>query len=225
LFNDQERIDRVNAFGANSFLPPKIKTLCELIMENFEDEINRILLGASVVSLIIGGIQHGFPEGLLEGVSIMIALCIIIVVGSGNNYASEKRLAKLVAMADKQNVPVYRKGKKDQTETISYEDLVVGDLIELSKGNKVPADLMCVQADNLKSAEDALTGEPDALVKEPLTQENYTMGTDCILFAKATITEGNGKAIVIAVGEDTEAGKIQKKVQETSEEEDNQTLL
>jgi len=194
-------------------------------MENFEDEINRILLGASVVSLIIGGIQHGFPEGLLEGVSIMIALCIIIVVGSGNNYASEKRLAKLVAMADKQNVPVYRKGKKDQTETISYEDLVVGDLIELSKGNKVPADLMCVQADNLKSAEDALTGEPDALVKEPLTQENYTMGTDCILFAKATITEGNGKAIVIAVGEDTEAGKIQKKVQETSEEEDNQTLL
>jgi hypothetical protein len=41
------------------------------------------------VSLIIGYIQHGFPKGLLEGTSIMIALCIIIVVSSGNNYASE----------------------------------------------------------------------------------------------------------------------------------------
>lgn len=59
------------------------------------------MLGAAVVSCIIGLIQHPFPEGMLEGTSIMIALCIIIIVGSGNNYASERRLAKLVALADK----------------------------------------------------------------------------------------------------------------------------
>jgi len=88
-FNDQERVDRVEAFGPNSFPPPHIKTLWELIMENFEDQINQILLAAALVSLVIGYIQHGFPKGLLEGTSIMIALCIIIVVSSGNNYASE----------------------------------------------------------------------------------------------------------------------------------------
>jgi len=69
-------------------------------LENFEDPINRILLAAAIVSIIIGLIQHGWPKGMLEGTSIMIALCIIIVVGSGNNYASERRLAGLVAMAD-----------------------------------------------------------------------------------------------------------------------------
>jgi magnesium-transporting ATPase (P-type) len=100
-FNDQERVDRVDTFGPNSFPPPKIKTLWELIMENFDDQINRILLAAALVSIVIGLIQHGWPKGMLEGTSIMIALCIIIIVSSGNNYASERRLANLVAMADR----------------------------------------------------------------------------------------------------------------------------
>ena len=90
------------SFGKNSFPPPKIKTLWELVLENFKDDINRVLLAAAVVSIIIGLIQHkGKPEGMLEGVSISIALCIIIAVSSGNNYASEKRLADLLALADK----------------------------------------------------------------------------------------------------------------------------
>ena len=70
-------------------------------MENFDDRINQILLLAAIVSLVIGYIQHGFPKGMLEGGSIIMALCIIIIVSSGNNYASERRLANLVAMADR----------------------------------------------------------------------------------------------------------------------------
>jgi Ca2+-transporting ATPase len=171
-------------------------------------------LAAAIVSLIIGIIQHGIPDGLLEGVSIIIALCIIIVVSSGNNYASERRLANLVAMADRQEVAVYRTGKKDETITINYEDLVVGDLVAVSKGMKVPADLMLVQGDNVQSKEDALTGEPDDIDKTPLTVDNYKLGKDSIMFAKATVTGGKGAAIVLAVGDVTEAGKIQKKVQE-----------
>lgn len=95
----------------------------------------------------------------------MIALCIIIVVSSSNNYASERRLANLVAMADRQEVAVYRKGTNDETTTISYEDLVVGDLVELSKGMKCPADCMLVNGQNVKCKEDALTGEPDEILK------------------------------------------------------------
>ena len=138
-------------------------------MENFDDQINRILLAAALVSIVIGLIQHGWPKGMLEGTSIMIALCIIIIVSSGNNYASERRLANLVAMADRQEVAVYRSGKSDETTTISYEDLVVGDLVVLQKGMKVPADCMLVNGQNIKCKEDALTGEPDEILKEPLT--------------------------------------------------------
>lgn len=87
---------RQRVYGSNKFPPPKIKTLCELIMENFDDPINVILCAAAVVSIIIGLIKEGFPEGLTEGVSIMIALVIIFVVNSANNYMSERQLAKMV---------------------------------------------------------------------------------------------------------------------------------
>ena len=73
----------------------------ELILENFDDVINQILCAAAVVSIIIGLVQHGFPEGLIEGTSILIALNIIIFVNSGNNYLSEKRLADLVNLSEK----------------------------------------------------------------------------------------------------------------------------
>lgn len=98
-------------------------------MENFDDAINRVLLGAAIVSIVIGLIQHGFPEGLLEGTSIMIALCIIIVVGSGNNYMSELKLAELVCKANEQEVAIYNSAA--DTVTKNYELLVVGDVIQV----------------------------------------------------------------------------------------------
>lgn len=71
-----------------------------LVAENFKDTINIILLVAAAVSIVIGIFKDGFPDGLIDGASILVALAIIIVVGSGNNYISELRLAKLVASAN-----------------------------------------------------------------------------------------------------------------------------
>lgn len=114
----------------------------ELIAENFDDFINQVLCAAAVVSIIIGVVQHGLPDGLIEGTSILIALNIIIFVNSGNNYLSEKRLADLVNLSEKQMVPVFRGSK--EAISIDANDLVVGDLIEISSGNKVAADLIMV---------------------------------------------------------------------------------
>lgn len=108
--DDVER--RKKAFGPNYFPPPHIKSLCELIMENFEDQINLMLLAACIVSLIIGYINEGLPNGLIEGTSIAIALLIIVSVNSGNNYISERRLADLVKLSDQQKVDVYRNNEK-----------------------------------------------------------------------------------------------------------------
>jgi magnesium-transporting ATPase (P-type) len=77
-------------------------------MENFEDFINKVLLAAAIVSIVIGLIQHGYPDGMIEGVSILIALNIIIFVNSANNYSSEKRLADLVNLSERQEVSVCR---------------------------------------------------------------------------------------------------------------------
>lgn len=184
-------------------------------MENFEDTINRVLLGAAVVSLIIGIYQEGFPKGLIEGTSIMIALCIIITVTSVNNYVSEKRLAELVALSNVQEVAVLR--GDDKAQTIDATDLVVGDLVKFSMGEKVPADMIMVDGQDVSTNESELTGEPDSLEKMPVTQDNYKHGAMCTLLAKSLVDGGIGKAIVMAVGPATVAGVITEKTQTTGQ--------
>lgn len=93
----EDILQRQKDYGSNTFPPPEIKSLYEIVMENFDDPINRVLIAAAVVSAITGLIQDGFPKGLTDGVSILVALVIIIVVGSSNNYASELKLAEQVS--------------------------------------------------------------------------------------------------------------------------------
>lgn len=118
---------------------------------------------------------------------------------------------------------MFRKGTAE-TETISYEELVVGDLVQIAKGMKVPADCMLVSGQNVTCKEDALTGEPDELPKTALTADNWDRGVDCVMFAKATVNGGEGAAIVLVVGCDTTSGKIQLAAQ-GEDGEDNKTLL
>lgn len=65
----------------------KIASIKELIMDNFDDRINQILLLAAAVSIFIGVIREGI-EGLTDGLSILVALFIIIFVNSANDYTA-----------------------------------------------------------------------------------------------------------------------------------------
>lgn len=186
-----------------------------MIAENFDDTINKILFLAAIVSIIIGVIQHGFPEGMLEGTSILIALFIIIVVNSGNNYISERRLADLVSLSDKQDVAVYR-GSTDAI-TIDGSELVVGDLIYFEAGMKVPADCVMVEGQDVYTIEGELTGEPDNMEKVYVEESNYNNGATGTMMAKSLICSGFGKALVMAVGPNTVAGVITEKTQKPSE--------
>jgi len=201
--------DRISVYGANAFPPPKLKSLWELVAENFEDTINQILCAAAVVSIVIGLIQHGFPEGLIEGTSILIALNIIIVVNSGNNWLSEKRLADLVKLSDRQEVAVFRGSEK--AVTMDSEELVVGDLVLIEAGMKVPADMVVVSGQDIACTEGDLTGEPDAVPKVVIDAQNYGEGQVCTLLAKSLVQTGVGKAIVVSVGYKTQAGIIAAK--------------
>ncbi len=67
---------------------------------NFEDRINQILLLAAIVSTVIGYFREGLPNGLIDGVSIFFALTIITVIGSANNYVSERKLQELLALSE-----------------------------------------------------------------------------------------------------------------------------
>ena len=136
-------------------------------MENFEDKINVILLIAGIVSMAINLWQEGWPKGIIEGISIIISLFIIVVVNSGNNYLSEKRLADLVNLSEQQEVAVYR-GDERETITIDASELLVGDVFQFEAGMKVPADAIVLEGQDIVCDEGELTGEPIGIMKEPI---------------------------------------------------------
>lgn len=210
--------ERRRVYGENAFAPPHIKSLWELILENFNDKINLVLCAAAFVSMVIGIINHPHDplEGMIEGTSICVALVIIISVNSANNYASEQRLANLLKTAEKLEVAVYR-GKEAEI-TIDSSELVVGDIIKIENGKKLPADCLMIEGQDVKCVEAALTGEPDEIKKDPITKDNYTTGALCTLLAKATVNSGMGKALVIAVGSNSLAGGITAATQEKDED-------
>ncbi len=117
-------------FGSNKKRLPKIRSLWELVVETLEDRILQILLLAATAALIIGVVQHGLAHGWVEGISIYIAVVIIVSVTAGNNYVKEKQFQKLVSKASEDWVPAYR-GGNGHTKTIPVADLVVGDVIKL----------------------------------------------------------------------------------------------
>ena len=177
----------------------------ELILENFKDPINQILLAAAIVSVVIGLIRDGL-NGLIDGVSIFIALFIITVVNSGNNYVSERKLRDLIALSDKQEVATWR--NSIHPTTMDIEGLVVGDVYKIETGMKIPADSILLEGKDIECCEADFTGESGSVRKTPLTPENAKKGAECTLLAKSVVTMGNGRALVVAVGPNTQSGII-----------------
>lgn len=118
----------------------------ELIMENFEDDMLKILCVSAVVSLVLGIATEGIKEGWLEGASILMAVIIIVTVTSANNYIKEKQFQKLNAIASAKSVNVYRGG---ELMNISVYDLVVGDIVELETGEILSVDGILIQGNNI----------------------------------------------------------------------------
>jgi len=80
---------RVFRYGSNKQKERRVKTFWTLVMENFEDRILQILIVAAIVSLICGVVEHGWG-GLIEGVSILVSICIIVSVTATNNWVKER---------------------------------------------------------------------------------------------------------------------------------------
>ena len=178
-----------------------------MVCEVFEDFILKVLCVAAVVSTTLGVIQNGWAHGFQEGAGILIAIVIIVIVSVGNDYQKEKQFQELMAKSDVCGIRVLRNGEKS---TIDTEELVVGDIVEIQTGEKVPADCLVLQANNMKANEAALTGEPDDLPKEPADRNNTRDPAslpDPFLLQSSLAEDGRCMAIILAVGDNTNQGK------------------
>ncbi|MHC5269805.1 HAD-IC family P-type ATPase [Enterococcus sp. LJL98] len=178
-----------------------------MLLRQFHNMIIYILMGSALLTLFMGHVSD----------AIIIGLVVIInaLIGYYQEASASDALEKIKAMLTSE-ATVYRDGLR---QDIPSEDLVVGDVVFLEAGDNVPADLRIIEADNLRIQESALTGEADSIAKteDALSDENRPLAERTNLaFASTSVTNGSAMGIVIAIGENTEIGKISQEVNKTA---------
>jgi magnesium-transporting ATPase (P-type) len=112
-----------------------------------EDPFNVILIIAAVVSLILGVYQQGWKYGWIDGLSICIALTIITTVNTANEKSKQDSFRKLMEAGEKTISKVIR---NEATIEIDSTELVVGDIVVVENGKKIPADIVLIQCEEVK---------------------------------------------------------------------------
>ena len=119
--------------------------------ESLKDSLNDriiILVGIFAILSIIPGMVVEPSTGWIEGVFILVALCIQVLITSWNDYSKDTKFVELQSLNRKEELPVLR-GKVGSTQTINVWKLLVGDIITLQPGDKVPADCIVIESANL----------------------------------------------------------------------------
>lgn len=201
----QEAKERGKKQGLNKFDEAPKEPLIKKFIRSLSDFTTIVLLVAAVISFYTAfATEHGdLFEGLLI-IAIVIINSVLAIVQEGN---AEKALESLQEM-NKQTASVLRDGKVMEIEA---EHLVVGDVLILESGAAIAADARLVESSQLRVEESALTGESEAVEKDAdyVGQEDESLGDQInMVFKGCTVAAGRGKAIVTAIGMDTEMGKI-----------------
>ena len=216
--------NREEFFGSNKIFnepPPRFITF---VIGSLKNLMIYILLVASIASIILScTISTNKKSDWIDGVSILVAVLIVVLVSSITEYSKEKKFYELNKTNNEQTkYKIIRKGQPD--EYIS-DNILVGDLIIINQGDIMSSDILLIEGSGIKMDESTLTGESETMKKEPYEKcikllENsddkdkipsplILSGTNCI--------GGTGKGIVLAVGEHSQKGIIKRTVDNAKE--------
>ena len=169
-----------------------------------------------ILILIIAGIVTTFISHYRDSIFIFVAVVVNSVLGFYQENKAEKALAQLKTYL-KQRARVIRGGKEKE---VLAEDIVVGDIIRLSQGDRVSADARIIYANDFQVDEAILTGESLPVVKDAeKVKENSVLGDQTsMVFAGTLVIQGICTAVVCRTDKKTELGKIASLIEASSNE-------
>lgn len=208
--NDQQVEQSRREHGENLLTPPKRTSLLRLYLEKYNDPIIRILLVAAVASLALAF----FHKDFIETIGIVLAIILATTIGFYFERDAAKKFDVLTALGEESPVKVRRNGTVTE---IPRKDVVVGDVIIIEVGDEIPADGRLIASTDLQIDESSLTGEPiiskHVVTDETPSDKEATYPSDTVL-RSTMVMNGNGVAVVTAVGDSTEIGKVARKATE-----------
>lgn len=195
--------ERLQAYGKNVLKEKNKKSPIKIFFSQFSNMMVLLLILVGIVSLVYS-IVNG--ESVIESVVIFSCLLINVIMGFVQEMKSENAIDALKTMTQSK-VQVKRDGVWVEIDTAK---LVVGDVIQLDAGDKVPADARIIKAVNAKVDESILTGESLQVDKddEILSGDKLIQDQINIVFSGTSVTNGKIEAVVIKTGMETELGKI-----------------
>ena len=201
-------------YGSNVIPDSEPTTFLEAFLETFGDPMIKILL--AIAALMIGMWLFGYAD-IYEPVGTIVAVLIVAFVSAKTSVASDTKYRQLKDSTKKDQCKVYRNG---MVTVIDVDDVVVGDLVLLQSGDKVPADGILVDG-ALKVDNSALNGEAEECKKfaaeEKLTLAEEITGDTFVdkhsLFRGVVIFDGEGVLEVQKVGLATMMGKMAQEMQ------------
>lgn len=199
----EEASERLLEDGKNILKEKNKRKPIKIFFSQFANMMILLLILVGIVSLIYSIVNH---ESIIEAIVIFSCVLINAIMGFIQEMKSENAINSLKTMTSSK-VQVKRNGVWNEIDT---SELVVGDIISLDAGDKVPADARILEAVSLKVDESVLTGESLSVEKfdEVLTGNKLIQDQSNILFSGTSIVNGRAEAVVIFTGMDTELGKI-----------------
>ncbi|XP_053495826.1 ATPase sarcoplasmic/endoplasmic reticulum Ca2+ transporting 1, like [Ictalurus furcatus] len=212
-----------NKYGPNELPAEEGKSLWELVIEQFEDLLVRILLLAACISFVLAWFEEG-EETVTAFVEPFVILLILIanaVVGVWQERNAESAIEALKEYEPEMG-KVYRADRKS-VQRIKAREIVPGDIVEVSVGDKVPADirLTAIRSTTLRVDQSILTGESVSVIKhtDPVPDTRaVNQDKKNMLFSGTNIAAGKAIGVCIATGVSTEIGKIRDQMVATEQE-------
>lgn len=208
---DAQVAENREAYGANSFSKEKSPSVFKRFIDACKEPMTIILVVAAVITLSVNFVRFftGGEADFLECIGIFVAIFLSSTITVVMEGRSDKAFEELNKLNENTLVKVIRNG---ESLMLPQGELVVGDIVCVATGDKITADCRVIECTELKSDESALTGESNPVTKSAdfiCDQEKTPVAErKNMLYSGCFITGGNGKAVVVAVGDDTEFGKI-----------------
>uniref|UniRef100_A0A674JEY4 Calcium-transporting ATPase n=1 Tax=Terrapene triunguis TaxID=2587831 RepID=A0A674JEY4_9SAUR len=189
--------------GWNEFIVDNTEPIWKKYLDQFKNPLILLLLASALVSVITKEYE--------DAVSIAVAVLIVVTVAFIQEYRSEKSLEELNKLVPPE-CNCIREGK---LQHLLARDLVPGDIVCLSIGDRVPADIRLIEVTDLLVDESSFTGEAEPCSKtdDPLLEAGDLTTLSNVVFMGTLVRYGKGKGIVIGTGENSQFGEVFKLMQ------------
>jgi sodium/potassium-transporting ATPase subunit alpha len=191
-------------FGPNVLTPPPRVPLWLLFLYQFGNLLMILLIFAGILSIASWAAQGvgGDPTNLYLGVLLLIVVLVTCYETFAQEAKSDSLMEKFRALVP-EKASVIRDGN---TIPVGAEEIVVGDIIRLKSGDKIPADCRVIQNSSMKVDQSMITGESEPVDNSVQPVDEKPLEAKNIIFNGSLVVDGSCLAVVIRTGDDTLIG-------------------